>query len=252
MNDALQSTIHSTIHSTIDSTINSNIDSTIETNIDSTNERTHESAHDSINAFLPCRTPQAWIDNALANQGLLLIDHAHCEKKAASTALSLMYRYVDNPDLLHKMSRLAREELRHFEQVLALMTARGISYGHLTPARYAAGLRAAVRSTEPGRLVDLLVIGAIIEARSCERFAALAPYLDTELSNFYNGLLKSEARHYRDYLALAEQANGGPVEDRVAVFLAIEQELIEQPDSEFRFHSGPLTQPVADKHAVPI
>jgi len=207
---------------------------------------------ESIRAFLPCRTPQAWIDNALVNQDLLLIDHAHCEKKAASTALSLMYRYVDNTDLLHKMSRLAREELRHFEQVLALMTARGIIYGHLTPARYAAGLRAAVRSTDPGRLVDLLVIGAIIEARSCERFAALAPYLDTELANFYNGLLKSEARHYRDYLALAEQASGGPVEDRVAVFLAIEKELIEQPDTEFRFHSGPLTQPVTDKHAISI
>ncbi|HEV8077197.1 MAG TPA: tRNA-(ms[2]io[6]A)-hydroxylase [Marinobacter sp.] len=256
MNDALQSTLHSTLHSNthsaLDSTIKSNIDSTIETNIDSTNEPIHESAHDSINEFLPCRTPQAWIDNALANQDLLLIDHAHCEKKAASTALSLMYRYVDNADLLHKMSRLAREELRHFEQVLALMTARGIRYGHLTPARYAAGLRVAVRSTDPGRLVDLLVIGAIIEARSCERFAALAPYLDTELSNFYNGLLKSEARHYRDYLALAQQANGGPVEDRVAIFLAIEQKLIEQPDSEFRFHSGPLTQPVADKHIISI
>ncbi|EAZ98049.1 tRNA-(ms[2]io[6]A)-hydroxylase [Marinobacter sp. ELB17] len=248
MNDDLQGTIYGTINSTINSTI----DSTIETNIDSTNERIYEGAHGSINDFLLCRTPQAWIDNALANQDLLLIDHAHCEKKAASTALSLMYRYVDNAELLHKMSRLAREELRHFEQVLALMTARGISYGHLTPARYAAGLRVAVRSTDPGRLVDLLVIGAIIEARSCERFATLAPYLDTELSNFYNGLLKSEARHYRDYLALAEQANGGAVDDRVAVFLAIEQELIEQPDSEFRFHSGPLTQPVADKHAIPI
>jgi tRNA-(ms[2]io[6]A)-hydroxylase len=248
MNDALQSNLHSTS--------NSNIDSTIQTNIDSTNVRIHESAHDSIhqsiNDFLLCRTPQAWIENALANQDVLLIDHAHCEKKAASTALSLMYRYVDNTDLLHKMSRLAREELRHFEQVLALMTARGIIYSHLTPARYAAGLRAPVRSTDPGRLVDLLVIGAIIEARSCERFAALAPYLDTELSNFYNGLLKSEARHYRDYLALAEQASGGPVEDRVAVFLAIEKELIEQPDTEFRFHSGPLTQPVTDKHAISI
>jgi tRNA-(ms[2]io[6]A)-hydroxylase len=228
MNDALQSTIHSTI------------DSTIETNIDSTNERTYKGAGDSINDFLSCRTPQAWIDNALENQDLLLIDHAHCEKKAASTALSLMYRYVDNVDLLHKMSRLAREELRHFEQVLALMTTRGVSYGHLTPARYAAGLRVAVRNTDPGRLVDLLVVGAIIEARSCERFSALAPYLDAELSSFYNGLLKSEARHYRDYLALAEQANGGAVDDRVAVFLAIEQQLIEQPDSEFRFHSGPL------------
>jgi tRNA-(ms[2]io[6]A)-hydroxylase len=236
MNDALQSTIDSTSHSTIDSTI----DSIIETNIDSTNERIYKGTDDNMNDFLPCRTPQAWIDNALANQDLLLIDHAHCEKKAASTALSLMYRYVDNADLLHKMSRLAREELRHFEQVLALMTARGIRYCHLTPARYAAGLRVAVRSTDPGRLVDLLVIGAIIEARSCERFSALAPYLDTELSSFYNGLLKSEARHYRDYLALAEQANGGAVDDRVAVFLAIEQPLIEQPDSEFRFHSGPL------------
>ena len=241
MNDALQSTINSTIDSAIDSTTNSTMDSTIETNIDGTNERIYMGGDDSINDFLPCRTPQAWIDNALVNQDLLLIDHAHCEKKAASTALSLMYRYVDNADLLHKMSRLAREELRHFEQVLALMTARGISYGHLTPARYATGLRTAMRSTDPGRLVDLLVIGAIIEARSCERFSALAPYLDTELANFYNGLLKSEARHYRDYLALAEQANGGAVDDRVAVFLAIEQKLIEQPDSEFRFHSGPLT-----------
>lgn len=79
-----------------------------------------------IHDFLPCRTPQTWIDSALANQGLLLIDHAHCEKKAASTALSLMYRYVDNTELLNKMSRLAREELRHFEQVLAIMKKRGL------------------------------------------------------------------------------------------------------------------------------
>lgn len=217
-----------------------------------TQKAIHQSSLKSIHDFLPCRTPQAWIDNALVNQDLLLIDHAHCEKKAASTALSLMYRYVDNPDLLHKMSRLAREELRHFEQVLALITARGLNYCHLTPARYAAGLRVAVRTTDPDRLVDLLVIGAIIEARSCERFAALAPYLDAELAGFYNGLLKSESRHYRDYLALAEQANGGPVNERVMAFLAIEQELIEQPDSEFRFHSGPLIAPVAAKRTIHI
>ena len=104
-----------------------------------------------IHDFLPCRTPQQWIDNALANQDLMLIDHAHCEKKAASTALSLMYRYVDNTDLLNKMSRLAREELRHFEQVLAIMKKRGVQYDHLTPARYAAGLRQEVRSEDPGR-----------------------------------------------------------------------------------------------------
>jgi len=193
-----------------------------------------------IHDFLPCRTPQRWIDNALANQDLLLIDHAHCEKKAASTALSLMYRYVDNSDLLNKMSRLAREELRHFEQVLAIMNKRGVEYGHLTPARYAAGLRQAVSTEDPGRLVDVLIVGAIIEARSCERFAALAPYLDDKLADFYNGLLKSEARHYQDYLKLAVQANGGPVDERVGEFLAIEKELIEAPDSEFRFHSGPV------------
>lgn len=193
-----------------------------------------------IQGFLPCATPVQWIDNALANQSLMLIDHAHCEKKAASTALSLMYRYVDNTDLLNKMSRLAREELRHFEQVLAIMKKRGIDYGHLSPARYAAGLREQVRSEDPGRLVDVLIVGAIIEARSCERFAALAPHLDDTLADFYNGLLKSEARHYRDYLTLAEQANGGQVDERVGDFLAVEKRLIEEPDSEFRFHSGPM------------
>lgn len=194
-----------------------------------------------IHDFLPCRTPRRWIENALANQDLMLIDHAHCEKKAASTALSLMYRYVDNTDLLNRMSRLAREELRHFEQVLAIMNKRGVDYSHLSPARYAAGLRQEVRTEDPGRLVDVLIVGAIIEARSCERFAALAPHLDEKLADFYTSLLKSEARHYQDYLTLAEQANGGPVDDRVSVFLALEQKLIEEPDQEFRFHSGPVT-----------
>lgn len=194
-----------------------------------------------IHNFLPCRTPQQWIDNALANQDLMLIDHAHCEKKAASTALSLMYRYVDNTVLLNKMSRLAREELRHFEQVLAILKKRGVDYCHLTPARYAAGLRQEVRSEDPGRLVDVLIVGAIIEARSCERFAALAPFLDEKLADFYTGLLKSEARHYQDYLALAEQAAGGTIENRVGDFLALEKALIEEPDTEFRFHSGPIS-----------
>jgi|TARA_B100000519_G_scaffold201793_1_gene218346 tRNA-(ms[2]io[6]A)-hydroxylase len=194
-----------------------------------------------IHNFLPCRTPQQWIENALANQDLMLIDHAHCEKKAASTALSLMYRYVDNTDLLNKMSRLAREELRHFEQVLAIMKKRGVDYCHLTPARYAAGLRQEVRSEDPGRLVDVLIVGAIIEARSCERFAALAPFLDEKLADFYTSLLKSEARHYQDYLTLAEQAAGEPIAARAEDFLALERALIEDPDQEFRFHSGPIS-----------
>lgn len=194
-----------------------------------------------IKAFLACPTPESWIEWALENQSLLLIDHAHCEKKAASTALSLMYRYPDRPRLLNKLSRLAREELRHFEQVLTIMGRRGVEYRHLTPSRYAGKLRGPVRGQEPGRLVDLLIVGAFIEARSCERFACLAPHLDQDLADFYQSLLRSEARHYRDYLALAASADNGAIEDRIAVFRQLERKLVESADVEFRFHSGAST-----------
>ncbi|MGB2115647.1 MAG: tRNA-(ms[2]io[6]A)-hydroxylase [Porticoccaceae bacterium] len=193
-----------------------------------------------IEDFLPCNTPQLWIENALNNPELLLIDHANCEKKAASTALNLMYRYVDNFDLLNKMSRLAREELRHFEQVIAIMKRRNIEYRQITASRYAVKLREAVRPNDPNKLVDILIVGALIEARSCERFARLAPFLDEELEKFYLSLLKSEGRHFKDYLKLAETvASQQEVSKRLDVFLAIEKQLIESPDSEFRFHSGP-------------
>jgi len=189
--------------------------------------------------FLPCRTPSQWVEAALKDQALMLIDHANCEKKAAATALSLMHRYLDNTVLLNKMSRLAREELRHFEQVLKIMESRGVSYQSVTASRYAAGLRELVRKKEPGRLVDTLLVGALIEARSCERFAALVPHLDEELATFYGSLLRSESRHFRDYLALAMQVAGEQeVEDRLARFKTREAELIQTPDTEFRFHSG--------------
>jgi tRNA 2-(methylsulfanyl)-N6-isopentenyladenosine37 hydroxylase len=188
--------------------------------------------------FLPSRTPQAWVDQALAHPEELLIDHANCEKKAASTALNLMFRYVDKPDLLQKMSRLAREELRHFEQVTALMQRRGVTYRGLSASHYAQRLRQHVRTTEPGRLVDTLIIGAFIEARSCERFACLAPHLDQELGDFYRSLLKSEARHYRDYLSLARQYADGPIDQRIAEFAVIEARAMVEDDSDFRFHSG--------------
>ena len=193
-----------------------------------------------IEDFLPCNTPQLWIESALNNPELLLIDHANCEKKAASTALNLMYRYVDNFDLLNKMSRLAREELRHFEQVIAIMKRRNIEYRQITASRYAVKLREVVRPNDPDKLVDILIVGALIEARSCERFARLAPFLDEELEKFYLSLLKSEGRHFKDYLKLAETvASQEEVSERLDVFLAIEKQLIESPDSEFRFHSGP-------------
>ncbi len=193
-----------------------------------------------IQSFLRCATPQTWIDCALQQQDILLIDHANCEKKAASTALNLIYRYVDRPQLLHKMSRLAREELRHFEQVVSIMEAREIPYQQISAARYAGELHKLSSKEEPQKLVDTLIIGAIIEARSCERFAAIAPHLDDELSRFYMGLLKSESRHYQDYLALAKSAAGEAIDERIVYFLEKEQVLIEESDSEFRFHSGPV------------
>lgn len=191
-----------------------------------------------INQFLACPTPSQWVEKALVSQAVLLIDHAHCEKKAASTALNLMFRYVDRPKLIYQMSRLAREELRHFEKVIAIMQARNIVYDHLTPARYAQELRKHIRTYEPQKLIDHLIIGAIVEARSCERFAMLVPHLDNELATFYHSLLTSEARHYEGYIELAKLYSPDPLDERIAQLIAIEADLIMTPDTEFRFHSG--------------
>ncbi len=192
-----------------------------------------------IQAFLLCPTPRAWVTWALQHPQILLVDHANCEKKAASTALNLMFRYVDHYRLLTKLSRLAREELRHFEQVIAIMNARGIEYPQLTASRYATSLRQQIRTYEPARLLDTLLIGAVIEARSCERFAVLAPELDAQLGEFYRSLLRSESRHFRDYLKLAvEVSSQQEVDRRLPDLLLRERELIEAPDVEFRFHSG--------------
>jgi tRNA-(ms[2]io[6]A)-hydroxylase len=192
-----------------------------------------------IHAFLGCRTPDAWITAALADQQTLLIDHKNCEFKAASTALSLMAKDSTYVDLLNAMSRLAREELVHHEQVLRIMKRRKIGLRPVSAARYASGLRKIVRTHEPHKLVDTLVIGAFIEARSCERFEALVPHLDEELGKFYFGLLKSEARHFQHYLKLAYQyGDARDVDQAIERVRAVERELIESPDSEFRFHSG--------------
>lgn len=158
-----------------------------------------------IHEFLGCRTPDGWIAAALADQETLLIDHKNCEFKAASTALSLIAKYHSHVDLINMMSRLAREELVHHEQVMRLMKRRKIELRQLSAGRYASGLRKVVRNHEPVKLVDTLVVGAFIEARSCERFEALVPHLDEELGKFYFGLLKSEARHFQGYLKLAYQ-----------------------------------------------
>jgi len=186
-------------------------------------------------------TPDAWLDAALEHLPELLVDHANCELKAASTALGFLYRYPERPAFAQRMSRLAREELRHYEQVRRIIADRGERFTRLTASRYAGALREAVREDEPGKLLDLLLVAAVIEARSCERFAALAPRLPDDLGRFYAGLLESEARHFEIYIALAKSETGASeaaIEARLAEVRAIDEQLVTEPDPQFRFHSG--------------
>jgi tRNA-(ms[2]io[6]A)-hydroxylase len=193
-----------------------------------------------IHSFLGSATPPAWVEAALQNQDLLLLDHKNCEYKAASNAINLMAKYQAHDAIVSAMSRLAREELSHHEKVMGFIRRRKIQLRPISAARYAAGLRTLVRRTEPGMMTDILLISAFIEARSCERFAALAPRLDAELGAFYAGLLKSEARHYQGYLKLAHlYGDSADIARRIAVIRPVEQALVADPDPDFRFHSGP-------------
>lgn len=149
-------------------------------------------------------TDLGWTERVIEHIDELLIDHAHCEKKAAGMAVQLLFRYTQYTFLLEPLSRLAREELSHFEQVLGHLSARGIAFRALKPSPYAGKLRSEVRTFEPAHLMDTLLCCALIEARSCERFKILADAVaDESLAAFYRGLLASEARHHQIYLDLA-------------------------------------------------
>lgn len=202
---------------------------------------THALVPTQITAFLLSATDEAWLDAAVTQLDALLLDHANCELKAASTALTFLYRYPDRVQLAQRMSKLAREELRHFEQVRKIMAEEGVVFEKLSASRYAGGLRDSVRPQEPQKLMDMLIIGALIEARSCERFARLVPRLPARIASFYAGLLASEARHFEHYLEFARTEC--PVSDaefskRVNELQHLEAELIAAPDPQFRFHSG--------------
>src|SRR4051812_34598418 len=173
--------------------------------------------------ILAAPTPERWYEVACERWPELLIDHANCEKKAASTALSLIFSYPEDVALTQRISRLGREELRHFEQVQQLMGELKVSFVRMAPSRYADGLRRKLRKDEPGRLLDLLLCGALIEARSCERFVGLAPRLNDPLGHFYGALAHSEARHGSLYLKLAEgRANGTDWSRRLAELAQVE------------------------------
>ena len=153
---------------------------------------------------LQAQTDPGWIDRAQAHMDEILLDHAHCEKKAASTAINMIFRYPDKTSLMLPLSRLAQEELQHFEQVLLLLEKRGLVYARQRPSPYAGKLMKALREREPARLLDTLLCCAYIEARSCERMKILANGLqDKELAELYQGLLVSEARHHQMYVDLA-------------------------------------------------
>ncbi|EJL6393873.1 tRNA isopentenyl-2-thiomethyl-A-37 hydroxylase MiaE [Vibrio navarrensis] len=141
-------------------------------------------------------------------------------------------------ELIDKMVLLIKEELHHFYQVLEIMQSRGIEYQSIPASRYAKGLLSHMKTHEPETLIDKLIIGGYIEARSCERFAKLAPHMDNEIAKFYISLLRSEARHYQDYLSLAEQIAGKDISARITYFGEIEAQLISSPDDDFKFHSG--------------
>jgi len=188
---------------------------------------------------LASKTDPGWVKTALSDLDELLLDHAHCERKAAGMALRLMFRYPDRPFLHAPLSRLAREELSHYEEVLRVLAARGGSMRRQRPSPYAGRLYHCVRSAEPERLVDTLLVCALIEARSCERFQLLADAVDdSDLRALYKGLLASEARHHGSYLELAARAGDErAARTRLLELAQREAEIIADPSPMVRMHT---------------
>jgi tRNA-(ms[2]io[6]A)-hydroxylase len=188
---------------------------------------------------LASTTAGSWLDRALADFDAILLDHAHCERKAAGTALKLLFQYPDRPFLQAPVAELAREELAHFKLVLARLETRGVAFGRQRPSAYAGRLKALVRDGEPHRLVDLLLISALIEARSCERFQLLAAHHpEAAFRDFYAGLHAAEARHHGLYLQLAEGVSTeAQVRARLAQLARDEAEIIAEGNDPVRLHS---------------
>jgi tRNA-(ms[2]io[6]A)-hydroxylase len=193
--------------------------------------------------WLATPTRAGWLEQAIAQPDLLLIDHAHCERKAAGVALQLMFRYPGDAALAEQLSPLAREELEHFELVLALLARRGIPLRPLAASPYGSELAAAVRREEPWRQLDSFLVAGLIEARSHERMALLAAHLpDPELRDLYAALLASEARHFGLYWLLCEQRwPRAVVMERLEHLAGVEAAALAgavPPDGSVRFHSA--------------
>ncbi len=189
--------------------------------------------------WLAAPSSEAWLLQAIAHADLVLIDHAHCERKAAGVALQLMFRYPSDGGLGAVLSPLAREELEHFELVLQLLQRRCVALRPLAAPPYGAGLARLVRRQEPERMLDSFLVAGLIEARSHERMALLAAHSpELELRQLYGELLASEARHFGLYWLLAEERFSRPVlVERLRQLSALEAELLATLWSEPRFHS---------------
>ncbi|MEL6489264.1 MAG: tRNA-(ms[2]io[6]A)-hydroxylase [Cyanobacteria bacterium J06555_13] len=154
--------------------------------------------------FLKTPTSQAWVEQAIANMDTILLDHAQCERKAAGTAIQMMSRYPSSVELVRELTAIAQEELSHYDQVNNWLEQRGVPLQPVSPPPYGAGLKKCVRRQEPDRMLDLLLVSALIEARSHERLGLLGEHCpDPQLAKFYRSLMASEARHYGSYWLLA-------------------------------------------------
>ncbi len=184
-------------------------------------------------------TSWAWVEQAIAHLNVILLDHSHCERKAAGVALNLMFRYPSNTQLVRQLTAIAREELEHFDQVNHWLERRGIPLAPLNGPPYGAGLKALIRRAEPDRLLDSLLVSGLIEARSHERFGLLATHCpDQELAKFYRGLMASEARHYGIYWVLADTYfERDVVTQRLDELATQESELLLTLHPEPRIHS---------------
>ena len=189
--------------------------------------------------FLVQPTSTAWIDLALSNMDEILLDHSHCERKAASAALNLMFRYPSSQQLVKMLTEIAKEELEHFEQVNGWLEQRGVPLAPLNAPPYGGKLKALVRRNEPDRMLDLLLVSGLIEARSHERLGLLAEHCpEPELAAFYRGLMASEARHYGAYWLLADAYfDRGQVTRRLEELAAAESEILSTLHPEPRIHS---------------
>ena len=188
---------------------------------------------------LQSTSSERWLHQVDRHLNEILIDHAHCEQKAASTAMDLMFDYVENEDLCREMSEIVREELEHFQLVRNLLKQRAVKFVRLKPSTYGRKLKELVHRQEPQRAVDRLLVGALIEARSCERFVLLRDHLqDMQLKEFYGSLYESEARHHATYVRLAKQfGSESEVNARLQELAVAEAEIIAQGCELPRMHS---------------